>query len=260
MKHFLILMVLFLFSTNSISQEGAIVTMHAALVEGDLKAFEEAETKYMKKLAQHAADKGDILAWNLLKAVRLDGINDEEQYNYMFVQSNKTVEDILDPKNMFWNLADSVLTEQEQAELAKLREKFTWTKDVHVVYRIDSGLWMANDASDYEGSVIQFNFAKPKDAPAFLAENASLWKPFFKENGSKMNMLSWGAGAKIHPTGDEWASVMTWDMFSSLSDLFKYRLGDDIDYPLDKSNMGEINPEGFYQVATWYWLDGASLN
>ena len=75
-----------------------------------------------------------------------------------------------------------------------------------------------------------------------------------------MNMLSWGTAEKIHPTGDEWASVMTWDMFSSLADLFKYRLGDDMNPPLDKSHMGEINPDGFYQVATWYWLAGASAN
>jgi hypothetical protein len=260
MKHLFLFIALFLTTNFSIAQEGVIVTMHAALVEGDLQAFEEVESKYMQKVAQYAAEKGDILAWNLLKAVQLDGINDEQQYNYMFVQSNKTVEDILDPKNMFWNLASSVLTEKEQADLAELQKKFTWTKDVHVVYRIDSGLWMTNDPADYEGSAIQFNFAKPKDAPAFLAENASLWKPFFAENGAKMNMLSWGTAQKIHPTGDEWASVMTWDMFSSLADLFKYRLGDGVEYPLDQSNMGEINPDGFYQVATWYWLAGASAN
>ena len=53
---------------------------------------------------------------------------------------------------------------------------------------------------------------------------------------------------------------MTWDMFSSLADLFKYRLGDGVEYPLDQSNMGEINPDGFYQIATWYWLAGASAN
>ena len=109
------------------------------------------------------------MAWNLLKAARLDEINDEDQYNYMFVQSNKTVEDILDPKNAL-DSSESVLTEQEQAEVAALREKFTWTKDVHVVYRIDSGLWMTNDPADYEGSAIQFNFAKPKDAGIFSRE------------------------------------------------------------------------------------------
>ncbi|MDG1063870.1 MAG: hypothetical protein P8O93_05415 [Flavobacteriaceae bacterium] len=260
MKHYFILIGLFLTTTFSIAQEGVIVTMHAALVEGDLQAFEEVESKYMQKVAQHAAEKGDIIAWNLLKAVQLDGINDEQQYNYMFVQSNNTVEDILDPKNMFWNLADSILTKQEQADLAELQKKFTWTKDVHVVYRIDSGLWMTNNSSDYVGSAIQFNFAKPKNTTAFLEENATLWKPFFKENGTKMNMLSWGTAQKIHPTGDEWASVMTWDMFSSLADLFKYRLGDGINYPINQSNMEEINPDGFYQVATWYWLTGASAN
>ena len=131
-----------LFSLFISAQEGAIVTMHAVLVEGDLAAFEKVESDYMQKVAQHAAEKGDILAWNLLKAVRQDGLNDEEQYNYMFVQSNKTVEDILDPKNMFWNLAEDVLNAEEMADLNALRGKFTLTKDVHVIYRVESGLVM----------------------------------------------------------------------------------------------------------------------
>ena len=49
-------------------------------------------------------------------------------------------------------------------------------------------------------------------------------------------------------------------MFSSLEDLFNYRLGDGINWPVDQSNMAEINPDGFYQVATWQWLTGASSN
>ena len=245
------------------AQEGAIITMHAALVEGDLNAFEKVESVYMKKVAQHAADRGYILAWNLLKAVRLDGVNDEEQFNYMFVQSNKSVQDILDPKNMFWNLAEDVLSAEELSDLNNLRSKYTWTKDIHVVYRIESGLWFPSDPDAYKDAVIQFNFAKPKDKTGFIAENSSLWKPFFAANGPKMNMLSWGTGNKIHPTGDEWASVMTWDMFSSLADLFNYRLGDfsdNIEPPVRESNMNEINPGGFYQVATWRWMAGASAN
>ena len=252
-----------LFSLFISAQEGAIVTMHAVLVEGDLAAFEKVESDYMQKVAQHAAEKGDILAWNLLKAVRQDGVNDEEQYNYMFVQSNKTVEDILDPKNMFWNLAEDVLNAEEMADLNALRGKFTWTKDVHVIYRVESGLWFPSNSAGYTDAVIQFNFARQKDKSGFLEENASIWKSFFAANGPKMNMLSWGAANKIHPVGDEWASVMTWDMFSSLADLFKYRLGDmpdGIEPPVGESNMSEINPGGFYQVATWQWMAGASAN
>ena len=79
MKHLFLFIALFLTTNFSIAQEGVIVTMHAALVEGDLQAFEEVESKYMQKVAQYAAEKGDILAWNLLKAVQLDGINDEQQ-------------------------------------------------------------------------------------------------------------------------------------------------------------------------------------
>ena len=57
MKHLLLIIALFLTSNFAIAQEGVIVTMHAVVVEGDLQAFEEVESKYMKKVAQHAAEK-----------------------------------------------------------------------------------------------------------------------------------------------------------------------------------------------------------
>jgi hypothetical protein len=53
---------------------------------------------------------------------------------------------------------------------------------------------------------------------------------------------------------------MTWDMFKSLTDLFKFRLGENIVWPFEKSNMSEINPEGFSTVAVWQWITGAASN
>lgn len=251
---------LLLFTVAIWAQEGAIITMHAVLIEGDTEAFETVQTKYYQKVAQSAVNDGDIAAWNFLRAVRLDGMNDEEEYNYMFVQGNSSVAATLSAKNAFWNNAEKVLSKKEFKELQELQTKFTWKKDVRVMYRIDSGLWMVSSADDYVNSIIQFNFARPANSTAFLQENKELWKPFFHENGSKMNMISWGTGQKIHPTGADWAAVMSWDMFSSLEDLFNYRLGDGINWPADQSNMAEINPDGFYQVATWQWLTGASSN
>ena len=109
-------------------------------------------------MAQSAVNNGDISAWNFLRAVRLDGMNDEEEYNYMFVQGNSSVAATLSPKNAFWNNAEKVLSKKEFKELQELQTKFTWKKDVRVMYRIDSGLWMVSSADDYVNSIIQFNF------------------------------------------------------------------------------------------------------
>ena len=123
-------LLLLLFTVSIWAQEGAIVTMHAVLVEGDTEAFETVQTKYFQKVAQSAVNDGDIAAWNFLRAVRLDGMNDEEEYNYMFVQGNSSVAATLSPKNAFWNKAEDVLSNKEFKDLQELQTKFTWKKDV----------------------------------------------------------------------------------------------------------------------------------
>ena len=250
---------LFLLSFLSYSQEGAIVSMHAVFVEGDLEAFEKVETVYMSKVAQKAALNGDIGAWNFLKVYRSDNLNDEQEYNYMFVQSAPDLDSFLSDRAAWWNMAQEVLSKKELNELTELQSKFTWKKDVRVIYRLETGIWNANDSSDYLNSFIQFNFAKPISAAAFIDENRTLWKPFFMENSENMNLLSWGAASKIHPTNGDWASVMSWDMFKSLKDLFKYRLGAGIEWP-SESKMADIMPNGFTQTTVLQWLAGASSN
>jgi len=257
-KNFMIFCLLF--SLISFSQNEQIVTMHAVLIEGDLKAFEEVETMYMQKVAQKATERGDISAWNFLKALQFDSLNDESNFNYLFVQGNSSIEKTLDPKNSWWNLASEVLSLDEQKRIEELRSKFTWKKDVKVMYTIDTGIWLVDSLDDYQNTFIQFNFAKPKNSELFIKENKELWQPFFEEIASDINLISWGVGTKIHPTGEEWSNVMTWDMFKSLTDLFKFRLGENIVWPVEKSNMSEINPEGFSTVAVWQWITGAASN
>ena len=49
---------LLLFTVAIWAQEGAIVTMHAVLIEGDTEAFETVQTKYFQKVAQSAVNDG----------------------------------------------------------------------------------------------------------------------------------------------------------------------------------------------------------
>ena len=52
-----------------------------------------------------------------------------------------------------------------------------------------------------------------------------------------MNMVNWGVGRKIAPISQQWSTVVTWDMFESLEDLMKYRVGEGPTPPSSKSKM-----------------------
>lgn len=243
MKKTFILLSLLCLSFTIQAQENFLFTIHAVQIEGDLEAFEKVESLYMQRVAQVAVDKGEIMGWSLNKSMHLDNLNDEEKYNYVFVQSAKDVQAMVSPKAAWWNNAGNVLSTKELEEVAELQKKFTWKKDVKVLYHTESALW---DAS-YDGPVVfQFNFAKPKNSNGFVEENKTLWRPFFEKNQAKMKMVGWGVASKVHPRGTEWSDVVTWDAFKNIGDLYQYRIGiEGVTPPADKSNMQEFNPDGF---------------
>ena len=243
MKKFLFLVTVFCLGFSAQGQENFLFTIHAVHIEGDLDAFEKVESMYMQRVAQAAVDKGDIMGWSLNKSIFLDNINDEENFNYVFVQSAKNIKDIVSSKAAWWSSAGDILSAKEQEEVAELQKKFSWKKDVKVLYHVESALWDSN----YDGTVVfQFNFAKPKNSNGFIEENKTLWRPFFEANNPKLNMVGWGVASKVHPLGEEWSDVVTWDAFKNLEDLYQYRIGvEGINPPSDKSNMQTYNPDGF---------------
>ena len=59
-------------------------------------------------------------------------------------------------------------------------------------------------------------------------------------------MLNWGVGRVLEPIGTNWSTVQTWDMFDSLENLMKYRVGYTLpENIIEKSKMSEINPDGW---------------
>ena len=169
----------------------------------------------------------------------MDNIDDEKKKNYLFVQSNKDITAMLSDKNSWWENAPNILSDEEQELVAALEKSYTWTEDSRHIFvdeiSIAKGL----------GSYIQFNFARPKNLNGFISENKSLWKNFFSANMDKMNMVNWGVGRKIAPLSSEWSTVVTWDMFKTLEDLMKYRVGEGPNPPSSKSKMRSYNPDGF---------------
>lgn len=246
MKNFFIFCASLCLALPLFAQENMIFTIHAVHVDGDLNAFEEVEGVYMKKVAQSSVDNGDITGWSFAKTLLPDNMNDEGNFNYIFVQSSASLNDFLDPKINWWENADKVLSEEEQKKVDELRQKFSWKKDVRVIYHVETALWNEN----YDGPLFfQFNFATPKNRNGFIEENKTLWNNFFEKNMEKLNMVSWGVASKVHPLGKDWSSVVTWDGFRSLKDLYQYRIGvEGIQPPQETSKMTEYNPDGFTEM------------
>lgn len=242
MKNNIFFLALTLLFSVSYAQENFIFSIHAVQIEGDLEAFEKVESLYMQKVAQAAVDNGDIMGWSFNKTIHLDNINDEENYNYTFIQMSPNIEMLLSEKSNWWMNTAAILSADEQKEVAELSKKFTWKKDVRVLYHTETSFW-----DEYDGAVaFQFNFASPKNLDGFIAENKSLWGPYFQENKAKLKMIGWGVATKIHPQGHDWSSVVTWDIFKNLADLYQYRIGvEGLTYPLEASKMAIYNPDGF---------------
>jgi len=238
-KILFILIILLSFGINA--QVYQTFSMHAVRIEGDLEAFEKVQSIYMKKVAQKAVDNGDIAFWAFLKRYTVDAIDNEERYNYLFVQSNKDIAAMLSEKNSWWNNASKVLSKDELEMVEALSGNFTWTEDTRHIFvdevSIEKGL----------GKVIQFNFARPKNLAGFISENKVLWKKHFTMNMDKMGMVNWGVGRKIAPRNKNTSTVVTWDMFNSLEELMQYRVGNPgiVNPALNKSKMEVYNPDGF---------------
>tara|TARA_B110000027_G_scaffold73325_1_gene78175 strand:- start:6691 stop:7377 length:687 start_codon:yes stop_codon:yes gene_type:complete len=217
--------------------------MHFVRIEGNTENFEKVQSMYMQKVAKQAAEKGEISFWAFLKHVPMDNIDDEERYNYVFIQSMASIEAMLSEKNNWWNQADSVLSSEEQAIVSALSATHTWTADSRHIY-LDEG-----SIAKGLGGFIQFNFARPENVEGFIQENLTLWKPYFEKNMDRMGMVNWGVGRKLAPLGADWAKVSTWDMFNTLEELMNYRIG--YEMPTDllkKSKMADFNPNGFMMM------------
>ena len=220
-------------------------TMHFVRIEGDVESFEKVESIYMQKVAQNAVDKGDIAFWAFLKLYTVDNLDDEERWNYLFVQSNTDVSAVLSEKNNWWTNAPNVLSESEQELVSALSKNYTMVEDSRHIF-VDEG-----SIAKGLGGAIQFNFARPKDLNGFIAENKTLWKSHFTKNMDKLGMVNWGVARKIAPRNKNTSTAVTWDMFNTLEDLMNYRVGNQniVNPALKKSKMASYNPEGFdYEV------------
>lgn len=238
MKKIISLLAIVLISIN-VAQAQRVFSLHALRVEGNLQNFEKTQ-KIQSKVAQAAVNNGDISGWIFLQTVKFDALDDENGFNYVFAQSANSVDQLLDTKFAWWNNNAKVLSKEEQDELALLTTSFKVTKD-------EINVFVTEDDLPGAGEYVQFNFGRPANVTGFVAENKALWKPFFKDNMAKLNMGGWGVSRRLTSgTSLERNTIMTWDVFKSMNDLMKFRIG----FPLpkeilDKSKMAQYDPNGF---------------
>lgn len=225
-----LLFVLLVSSTFAQAQVYQTYSMLFVRVEGDQNAFEELQDKYMVRAAQAAVDKGEIAFWAFLRHVNFDYINDENNYNYVFVQSNKDIDALLSDRNKWWTRNDAFFSNEEQAAIEALEEKFTWAADTQMIFVDETSIALGL------GTHIQFNFAKPENINAFIEANKNVWRPHFEKIMSEIGMLNWGVGRSLGPWGKDYPTVSTWDMFDSLENLMKYRIG----HPLPDSVLEQV--------------------
>jgi len=240
MKNIVSILAIVLLSINLV-QAQSVFSLHAVRVEGNIQNFEKVQ-KILSKGAQAAVNNGDISGWIFFQVVKIDGIDDENGFNYVFAQSADNIDQLLDPKFAWWNNSSIIFSKSEQDSLALLSTSFKWTKDERHTY-------VTEDDLPGGGAYVQFNFGRPVDISGFVLENKALWKPFFKDNMAKLNMGGWGVSRLLTPNSSSdagRATIMTWDVFKSINDLMKYRIGFTIPKEMqDKSKMGQYMPDGF---------------
>lgn len=240
MKKIISLLAIVLIAIN-VAQAQRVFSIHSVRVEGNIQNFEKAQ-KLQSKAAQASVNSGDMSSWILLQVVQMDGVDDENGFNYVFAQSADNIDQLLDPKFAWWNNIPKVLSKAEQDDLALLNTSFKWTKD-------ERNVFVTEDDLPGAGEYVQFNFGRPANITGFIAENKALWKPFFKDNMAKFNMGGWGVSRRL-TSGNSLGNttIMTWDVFKSLNDLMKYRIGFALPKDLvDKSKMAQYDPNGFSQ-------------
>lgn len=255
-KIVLIFAVLF---TVQMTNAQKVFSLHAIRIEGSTDAFEKVETEINAKVAQDAVNKGDVLYWGLFKVNKFNAGDDAGEYNYVWVQWANSIDDLLGTKSSWWNNSDKVLTPAEIEQRKVLGASYKGVKDARDIFVVEDEAYDNNGTAAY----FQFNFGRPANVSGFIEENKTLWKPFFVKNMSKMNMKVWGVARRLtFPTlATSQSKVMSWDAFSSLEDLMKYRIGFQLPgytEVLQKSKMSTYMPDGFSYAPIFKVLKGTT--
>ena len=233
-KIILILLTIFCFSLNAQYYSMTYVSVASE----DVADFEEKEMKYWSQVAKKNIEKGKQLGWALMRKYGTAGNND---VNYAFVNQYSSLEDMTN-SNSVWG--ESV--EELGYNFDEISTKYeVWENHIYKVQDFVPG----------NGKVFILNYGRPENLSGFISENKNLWKPFHQQNitSGATGMVTWGIGTKIYPSGQDMATVMTWDGFTNLADALKVLDFDDY-VPPSNSKMRFYDPDGFRLRVIWEQL------
>ena len=237
-----IVFLLFVFATNlSIYSQRVFEVHYRHVPMENMQEFEDLEMNHWYKVVQDAVNKGNLVSWSFHKRLDAGSIDfDEDTPTHAFVVVFKDVDQYLN-SNKIWDNAAAILG-ADPNRFTTMNMSRTLMRQR---YAIADGL-----GSTENGKYSIWNYAKPKDLAGFLEENSNLWKPFFEKNMKKNGMVAWGVANRIYPQGMDASTVLTWDVFSSLSAAMKHLSNTEIDPQIiNKSKMSEYDPDGFrYRV------------
>ena len=217
------------------SSNGRIIDMQFRKVSAEHeKEFIEKETKYWSVVASQGIKEGQLVGWHLWKRVGFSG----DDHNYVFLNVYKDLDQAV--HSNFWSKADSVIG---------VNSSYFGTMDISTV-TASKRFVLINGLGEGNSKYIVRNFSKTENANAFIDENINLWKPHFEKNMSKMGMTAWGIARQVYPQGADETTVYTYDFYDTLVNVYKALSGTHLSLyqnVVDKSNMKEIDPDGFSQ-------------
>lgn len=238
-----------LFSTLSFSQRVFEISFRHVPIE-NMDEFENLEINYWSKVVSDGIKNGQQISWSLHKRLDAGMINfNEDEATHAFVNVFENMDQYLNSIKV-WQNAPKILGPDS--------DRFS-TSPISKTLMIQRYIIEDNLDSGEQGSFAIWNYAKPKDLNGFISENSKLWKPYFKNNMKKSDMVAWGVGSRIYPANDNSSTAMTWDIFKTLkgamSHLSSFSVPDSV---LKKSKMNEYNPDGFRYRIIWQTLKRAN--
>ena len=235
-----LLLTLFLFSISY--SNGQVFYMDLMRVESaDQTQFENVQLNHYQKVAQDDVDKGNLINWVMLRKV--SGIGNYEGPNYIFVNGFQKIENITEDE--LWYTANNT------KKVLGIDPSLLTSGGTHLgryFYKQEDYLDSGN-----MGKYVVMNRAKPTNNTQFIEENKTLWKPYFKKNMGKNGSTGWGIASRIAPYYEDSSTILTWDVFDSMTNVMKYLAGEN---PLptsiaNKTKMGELMPKGFKAIEIW---------
>ena len=183
----------------------------------DSKTFESIEMEYMSKLAQDEVDAGRMRGWALLK--RVPGIGDASDYkfNYFWVHSFESIDQMVDRK-AFWE---------------NFKSKFgIEINSLGGVNWKGNGRYFFKTITEFQtgetGKYVILNDGKSINVDKTI-EVSKKHGEIFKKNAKKHGMTGWGMATTIAPQDIHTISnVFFWDVYDSMSGIMKHMASESV--------------------------------